>query len=65
MWEEAQDLYGRAVNALPDDVKALSNRSATWAQLRRFQDALLDADMALQYAPLPPPWRAREGLSHM
>ena len=53
LWEEALDLYGRAVNALPDDVKALSNRSASWARLRRFQDALLDADMALEcVAPL-------------
>jgi len=64
LFEEALDLYTRAVNALKDDVKALSNRSACWASMAKFKEALFDAEMAISYDPNWPKLWGRKGLAH-
>jgi len=63
-WEQALDMYTRAINALPDDAKALCNRSACWAYLERYKEALFDADQAIFYDPLWAKGWSRKGYAH-
>ena len=64
-YKAALEKYTQAVNALPDDAKALSNRSAAYARLGRNKESLCDADRALRYDPEWPKLWARKARAHI
>lgn len=63
-WDLALDYYTRAINALPDDVRALSNRAAVWAVMERFNESLYDADTAVHFDDRFAKAWSRKGFAH-
>lgn len=62
-WDAAVDFYTQGLNHTPGDEKLLSNRSAAFAEAKRFQPALDDAMQCIEIAPEWPKAFFRQGVA--
>lgn len=62
-WEPAVDYYTRGLGYTPDSEKLLSNRSAAYVELKRYQEALDDAMRCAEIAPEWPKSFFRQGIA--
>ena len=62
-WDKALEFYTRALSHTPDDEKLLSNRSAAYVEVKKYQDALADAVRCREVAPDWPKSFFRKGVA--
>lgn len=62
-WEDAIEQYTLALQHMPDNEKVLSNRSASFMELKQYQNALDDAVRAGEVAPEWPKAFFRQGVA--
>mmetsp|Transcript_119064 Transcript_119064/g.210566 ORF Transcript_119064/g.210566 Transcript_119064/m.210566 type:complete len:440 (+) Transcript_119064:43-1362(+) len=62
-WEQSVEYYTRGLGHTPDSEKLLSNRSAAYVEMKRYQEALDDAMRCADIAPEWPKSFFRQGIA--